>query len=191
MYLKKQVFIAILAILVVLGLSGCGAEDEEIARETYPVKPTLTTNSITVTDGGAEIVWDITVDNIHEKMNVSIAPFNDVAGTEVGVTLDCNAALESNGQTRYCNDIEKIICTRKAVYAKLSTYECSYEIGGVRYIPFYGEIRMRTTTLDASGDDLLYTIGTGYIGSDGYYAKVIETNTSLMFNAYTSDVNQP
>ena len=188
MIFKKTPITATVILATLLSFGGCGQE-EDPAMPTPAAPASIKVNKITVNNSGAEIIWDVTIKNSHDHANTSIVPFNDVSGNLRGLAMYCNAPLESNGQTRYCNDISKVICTRTLLKAEESFYDCSYEINGVQYAPGYRQIIMKTQTVDASGDDLLYTVGSDFVDDNGFYVESVEENTSLMFNAYTSEAN--
>ena len=188
MNFKKTPIAATLLVATLLSFGGCGQE-EDPAMPTPAAPASIKVNNITVNNSGAEIIWDVTIKNSHEHANTSIVPFNDASNSLRGLVMYCNSALESNGQTRYCNDISKVICIRTSIAATESYYDCSYEIDGVRYAPGNRQIIMKTQTVDASGDDLLYTVGSNFSDDNGFYVKSVESNTSLMFNAYTSEAN--
>jgi len=186
-FTKTTIAASLLA--VSLGLTGCGVEESDDPQlPAEPPVPTIAVSAITVTNGGGEIVWDVSVHSEHKYLGVLIVPYNDASDSRMGLQLKCNAPLETNGQTRYCDDIEKIACVRTVVASRESRYDCSYEIEGIRYAPQFREVVMRTQTLDSSGDDLLFTVGVSYLNSAHNYDKIMSQDTSKMFNAYTSNV---
>lgn len=195
----NKTLISALLFGVIISLNGCGQEDTPTS--SYPAKPTIKVTNINISNGGAEITWDVEINNNHPSTVVSIEPWNDSTyffsfSREYSneINLDCNTNIASAGKNISCNDITSIKCTRTLMASDYSEFSCDYTIGNNILVPQYKtKLRVPTYSNSTPSKEVLLTLSTRYwyeSGQTEVMDDVVYNDESKMYNVYTSGVQQ-